>query len=271
MLKIFSLTCHDTTIEYDNRVIPLLRRMSHLTKLTLYLRVCDRDAFIDGIELYKNFLMYMPRIQSFIFYIATVNTLDGIARYLSDQDIQRTFMNIGLHEVTCFVNYFRTFKAICHAFSIPFIFTRLEKIANRFPSMIFSTVTYLKAYDVIPFQQEFFQRIVRAFPSLKEFCIMNYMPQTRTEHSLDAVVEYPHLLTLDVKCVHTDYIEQFLLETKATLPCLMELKVNYDQLRTVTRNFTNENTRRNCSKIKRLIIEETVVFPSEVSLYFPSL
>ena len=269
-MKVFSLTCYDTTIEYDNRVIPLFRRMPHLTELTLYLRVCDRNTFIDGIELYKNFLMYMPRLQSFTFYIATVNTLDGIDRYLSDEDIQRTFTDVGLYQVACFINYFRTFKAICHTFSIPFIFTRLEKIANRFPTMIFSTVTYLKAYDVIPFQHEFFQRIARAFPSLKEFCIMNYMPQTRSDLSADSVVEYPHLISLDVKCVHTDYIEQFLLKTKASLPCLIELKVNYDQLRSVTRDFTNENTRRNCSKIKRLIIEETVVFPTEVSLYFPS-
>ena len=245
--------------------------MSSLEKLTLYLRVCDRHTFIDGTDIYKNFLMYMPRVQSLIFYIATVNTLDGIARYFSDDDVQRTFINVGLPQVACLVNYFRTFKAICHTFSVPFAFDHLENIANRFPTMMFLHVTYLKAYDVVPFQHEFFHRIAQSFPALKEFCIMNYMPRTQMNDSSYSIIDYPRLTSLDVKCVHADYIEQFLLETKAFLPCLIELKVNYDQLRSVTHNFTNEKTRRNCSTIKRLIIEDALAFPAEVSVYFPSL
>jgi hypothetical protein len=247
--------------------------MLNLEKLTLYLRVCDRGTFIDGTHLYNDILMYIPRLNSFTFYICTVNTLDGFIHYLSNEDIQRTFTNIGYQQVTCIVNYFRTFKAICHTFSLPFTFNRFEKIANKFPSIAFHSVTYLKAYDVIPFQHEFFHRIARAFPSLKDFCIMNYMPQPQVVNKLQCtdIVEYPHLISLDVKCVHSDYIEQFLLETKAYLPCLTELKVNYDQLRTVTENFTREVTRQNCTKVKRLILEDTLVFPNEVNVYFPLL
>jgi hypothetical protein len=252
--------------------------MSCLEKLTLYLRVHNRGTFIDGTHLYNDILIYMPRLHSFIFYISTVNTLNGFAHYLSDEDVQRTFTNIGYQQVACIVNYFRTFKAICHIFSLPFTFDRLEKIANKFLPIIFNNVTYLKVYDVIPFKHEFFHRIVQAFPSLKSFCIMNYMPQPQTvektpcdNHQLYSIVEYPHVTSLDIKCVHIDYIEQFLFETKAYLPCLIELKVNYDQLRIVTENFTREITRRNCSKIKRLIIEDTLVFPDEVRVHFPLL
>jgi hypothetical protein len=252
--------------------------MSCLEKLTLYLRVRDRDTFIDGTHLYRDILMYMPRLYSFNFYIGTINTLDGFVHYLSDEDVQRTFRNIGYQQVTCIVNYFRTFKAICHTFSLPFAFHRFEKIANKFPAITFNNVTYLKAYDVVPFKHEFFHRIAQAFPSLKDFCIMNYMPQPQVVNKIQSddyesysMIEYSHLTSLDVKCVHTDYIEQFLLETKAYAPCLIELKVNYDQLRIVTENFTREATRRNCAKIKRLIIQDTLVFPNEVDVYFPSL
>jgi hypothetical protein len=252
-------------------VVPLLRRMLCLKRLTLYLRVRNRDTFIDGTQLNDDILIYMPRLYSFTFYVGTVNTLDGFPRYLSDEDVQRTFINIGYQQVACIVNYFRTFKAICHTFSLPFIFTRLEKIANRFPNIIFNHVTYLKAYDIIPFQHEFFHRIVHAFPSLKDFCIMNYMPQPQNDNQVYSVIEYSQLTSIDIKCAHTDYLEQFLLENKAYLPCLIELKVNYEQLRNVTQNFTRETTQRNCAKVKRLIMEDTLEFPNELNSYFSSL
>lgn len=277
-MKRFSLTCCDATTEYDSRIVPLLRRMSCLEKLTLYLCVHSRDTFIDGTHLYNDIFIYMPRLYSFIFYISTVNIPDSFTRYVTDEDVKRTFTNIGYQQVTCIVNYFRNFKAICHTFSHPFAFNHLEKIANKFPSLIFNTVTYLKVYDLIPFKHEFFHRIVQAFPSLNDFCIMNYMPQSTNisksqcdDHQLYSIIEYPHVTSLDIKCVHTDYIEQFLLETKAYLPCLIELKINYEQLRIVTENFTREETQRNCSKIKRLIIDDTLIFPNEVKIYFPSL
>jgi hypothetical protein len=66
-LKRFSLISCDITVEYDNRVVPLLRRMSNLERLTLYLRVRDRDTFIDGTHLYNDILIYMPRLYSLTF------------------------------------------------------------------------------------------------------------------------------------------------------------------------------------------------------------
>ena len=260
------------TTEYDNRMVPLLRRMLCLEQLTLYLRVRDRGTFIDGTQLYDDILIYMPRLYSLAFYVSTVNTPNAFARHLSDEDIQRTFTNIGYERVACIVNYFRTFKAICHTFSLPFTFTRLEKIANRFPTLVFNHVIYLKAYDVIPFQHEFFHRIALAFPLLKDLCIMNYMPQSQTTNNqLYSAIEYPHLTSLDFKCAHTDYLEQFLLDTKAYLPRLIQLKVHYEQLRYVTQDFLRETTRRNCVNVKRLIIDEILEFSNEVNIYFPSL
>ena len=67
--------------------------MSHLEKLTLYLRVENRDRFIDGTHLQDEILVHMPQLNSFIFYISTnVNTV-GLINHPTGEDIQRTFTN----------------------------------------------------------------------------------------------------------------------------------------------------------------------------------
>ncbi|CAF3860583.1 unnamed protein product [Rotaria sp. Silwood1] len=90
-------------------------------------------------------------------------------------------------------------------------------------------------------------------------------------NSTFSAIEYSHLTSLDIMRVYLDYIAQFLVETKAHLPRLTKLKVNYDQLKMITMNFTRDTTRRNCSKVKRLIVEESTVFSKDVYQYFPSL
>jgi len=67
------------------------------------------------------------------------------------------------------------------------------------------------------------------------------------------------------------YIEQFLLDTKTYAPRLREIEVFFDQLITVTENFTRDATRRNCVNIKRLVFERTIEYPEELYPYFPSL
>ena len=90
---------------YDSKILPLLRRMSYLEKLTLYLRIKDRDRFIDGTHLKNEILVNMPQLHSFTFYICTyVETVD-LSYKLSSEDIQQTLMNIGLQDVTSIVNY----------------------------------------------------------------------------------------------------------------------------------------------------------------------
>ncbi|CAF4436170.1 unnamed protein product, partial [Rotaria magnacalcarata] len=83
--------------------------------------------------------------------------------------------------------------------------------------------------------------------------------------------EYPHLTSLDVSHGHQDYLEQFLNETKAYVPCLTELKALYPNLKIVTNNFTREETRRNCAKVKQLIFFEQLDNVQDYYHYFPSL
>ncbi|CAF4001209.1 unnamed protein product [Rotaria sp. Silwood1] len=88
---------------------------------------------------------------------------------------------------------------------------------------------------------------------------------------LYSIIEYPNLTKLNIKFVDNYYIEQFLLDTKTHAPYLTEIEVFYDQLRTVTENFTRDATRHNCANIKRLIFEKIIAYPQELSLYFPSV
>ncbi|CAF4151053.1 unnamed protein product [Rotaria sordida] len=174
-LKCFSLTCYNLTNAYNNRVIPLFRRMINLEKLTLYIRLTDRPRFVDGTHPHKEILMHMSKLHTFIFYISTMIQINDLVPRLSDDDLEQTFKNIGYYQTSSTVNYCRRSKAISHVFSLPFAFDRLEMITNRFPTIIFHNVTYLMVFDKIQFKHESFIRIAKAFPLLKHFPIFNGM------------------------------------------------------------------------------------------------
>jgi hypothetical protein len=170
------------------------------------------------------------------------------------------------------------FEAICHIYSIPFTFTRLMKISNHFPNIVFNTVTHLLLSGIAPMTHAFFMRISQTFPILKCLVIQNGMVQSWNRNELksdknpfNSIVEYFHLISLDLLSAYTDYVVQFLLETRTYLPRLTELKVHYRDLALVTNNFTRDATRRNCSKVKPLIFEQKIYCSNDVYEYFPSL
>ncbi|CAF0902392.1 unnamed protein product [Adineta steineri] len=254
MERILLAVSYDVTMDYDDLVVPLLRRMTHLEKLTLYLRILHRNAFVDGTHLQNEILDYMPQLHTFKFYISTQEDIYSSFPHKSNSDIERKFTNIRYGQMASIIDSFRGGNAaICHIYSLPFTFSRLEMITTHFPMIVFDTVTYLSVYDIIPMEHEFFIRISQIFPILKYFSIENNRSLSfeRNEWEFDknascSIIEFPHLISLDVMCANIDYIAQFLLETKAHLPCLTELKVNYYQLQKVTMNFTRDTTRRSC-------------------------
>jgi len=248
--------------------------MSYLEKLTLYLRIEDRDRFIDGTHLQDEILIYMPQLHSFTFYICTYVNTAGLVHHISSEDIQRTFINIRQEHVASIVNYIDSEQIVCSIFSIPFIFDRLNDIGNIFPNIIFSYVRYLLVQDMLPFDRKFFIRVARAFPLLKTFRIVNIKSQElsnlKNSQSYE-IAEYPHLTYLDMFCANIDYLEQFLNEKVTYVPCLKKLKVVYNNLRIVTNNFTREETRRNCAKVTRLVIRTPLACSKDFYLYFPLL
>jgi len=259
--------------------LPLLRRMKHLEKLTLDLHIDKRSLFVDGTHINNEILVHMPQLHTFIFYISTEMNIDNLTNRKSISDIQQTFTNIKYGETDCIVDYFHQYQAICQVFSLPFTFTHMENISNRFPTIVFDTVTYLSVYDTIPMKHEFFMRISQAFTILKYLVVKNEMMQSldhnewkSDENSSYSVIEYSHLISLDVSRANLDYIVQFLLETKTHLPCLTTLKVDFDELTTATMDFTRDAMRRNCSKVKQLIPRMgRRCIPLGADRYFPAL
>ncbi len=91
------------------------------------------------------------------------------------------------------------------------------------------------------------------------------------ENQPNTIIEYSHLLSVDITDAHMDYMEQFLLETKTHLPRLIELKVDYKDLKTVTMNFKRDAMRHNFSKVKQLIVHEFTILSNNVYQYFALL
>ncbi|CAF4240045.1 unnamed protein product [Rotaria sordida] len=253
--------------------------MSCLEQLTLYIHVKGRNRVLDGTYVQRDILDYMPQLHSFTFYIGTYVDTIGLSYKLSNEDIRRTLTNIGQQHATSIVNYVSTDKAACSIFSLPFAFDYLEHLGNAFPNIVFTYVTYLLVEDDDPFKHEFFIRIARSFPLLKSLRIFNIespvlcdlMTFESGNSESHSIVEYPHLTSLDVRYGHRDYVEQFLNDTKTYAPCLTELGVVDIHLKTVTKNFTRDETRHNCVKIKRLFTLGSLDHSRDFCLYFPSL
>jgi hypothetical protein len=251
--------------------------MSHLEELTLNISIENRATFVDGTHIHNEILIHMPQLHTFIFHISTdVEIADGDHR-LSYDDIQQTFNKVGYQQVAGIIQY-GIHNGICHVFSLPFSFDRLERTGNTFPTIVFNYVTRLMAHDIVAFKHEFFIRVARSFPLLKNFEVVNFTSQFWDGEKMVfddtqsySVVEYPHLTSLDITAVDSDYVDQFLNMTKTYLPCLTTLKVDYNQLARETENFTREATRLNCAKVKWLVLEEPIVHSKDFDLYFPLL
>ncbi|CAF1508421.1 unnamed protein product [Adineta steineri] len=259
-LKCFSLTYEPLTNAYDNQIVPLLHRMRNLQDLTLYIRIDERNRLVDGIQLENDILIHLSKLQTFVFYICTFTSANHPVTPLSNNDIQRTFSNVKFGQIGCSMNYINESDIIYHVFSLPYIFKCIGFIGNSFTNTIFKNVRVLCIKDGIPFEHEFFVRLVRCFPLLESLIIVNFKAQStdpaKSEHDNTngsfEVVQYLHLTSVDFVQAHIDYVEQMLNESKTRLPRLTELMIGYDQLKTVTNNFTRDATRHNCINVEEL-------------------
>ncbi|CAF4770683.1 unnamed protein product [Rotaria sp. Silwood2] len=69
---------------------------------------------------------------------------------------------------------------------------------------------------------------------------------------------------------HDDYVEQFLLNTRTSLPNNVSLYINYKSLERVTHNFTRDATRINSTKINYLNLRaQNEYFNLSLKEYFP--
>jgi hypothetical protein len=272
-LKCFSLKTHWYTDCYNNRIVPLLRRMLNLEELTLFLSVIRNEStYIDGTQLYNDFLMYMPQLRKFNFSIHTNIRNNVIDIHLpSNNDILNSFIERGYQQVDSFADDELTDNmGYSHVYSLPYYFDNFLFMTSGFQGGMFNKVRWLVMYDIRPFDNELFKIISQDFPFLDSLSIINRVAQKNKQHS-STLITFPHLLELRLTMSHTDYAVQFLFDKNTSLPCLTYLNIEYRTLATVTEGFTNDAARRTCGQIKSLVIREIFVRPEKFFSYFTSL
>ncbi|CAM4813518.1 unnamed protein product [Rotaria magnacalcarata] len=285
-LKNFSLRSFPRTYFYDDLIIPLLRRMINLEELILNLSIIRVDSnYIDSLQLYDDILIYMPRLNKFIFSIDTSVVEKNIKIALSsNEDIQRSFIRREYGPVGSHVDIFSRengcrghmyslpyeFKSRCHIYSLPYQFKNYSYLNNDFQGGVFDNVQYLMMTDFRPFERNFFKIISQSFPLLQHLYIFNDEPQKDKQQST-TFITFSHLIYLYLDCAHVDYAEQFLSDKQCHLPCLLNLSISYESLAMATNNFTNDATRLTSSKLTSLRLKGPFVTPENFHLYFPSL
>ena len=253
--------------------------MSNLEDLTLYLYILGESTFISSTHLDDEILLQMSRLHTFTFYFATEHVMDrNTDIHMLNSNIQQSFINTKYGQVTSMVNQVGPRRWICHIYTLPFKFHLLQCVGKNVPNIVFNSVTHLKLWEHNEYRYEFFFRINRTFPFLQKLSIRNKKPpfwRFEDFHLRDrdwcSTIEYPHIISLNIKHVFIHYAEYFLDETKTHLPRLKELKITSYILKEVTQNFTRDRTRRNCSKVNRLIVEGEFICSKDVYNYFPSL
>ncbi|CAF3206673.1 unnamed protein product [Rotaria sp. Silwood2] len=272
-LKYFSFTACNYTTDYDDLIVPLLCRMINLEQLKLYLSVVRSDStYIDGTQLYEQFLIYMTQLKKFTFYITTIVSFRTVRLKLqSNEDIQRSFIGRGYQQVASYIHS-KTFSSNgkCHIYSLPYDFEYFVNLDNSFQGGMFHKVRQLKMNDVIPFENKLFKLTSQNFPFLEFLYISNDYSQKDNQHS-STLITFPYLKFLDLKWAHVDYTKLFLLKKNIRLPCLSNLSIEYKSLITITNNFTNDTTQFNFDKLKSLDVCESFVRPKNFHQYFPLL
>jgi hypothetical protein len=118
-LKCFSLISFKETIEYDTKIVPLLRQISKLEKLTLSLIVCRRVSFIDSNHLVNDILSKMSDLHTFFFNIITDKIIIDEEFLPTSDHILHPLIEKG-YNVGCYTDYCTINKGQCHIYSLPF-------------------------------------------------------------------------------------------------------------------------------------------------------
>ncbi|CAF4264189.1 unnamed protein product, partial [Rotaria sordida] len=193
-------------------------------------------------------------------------SFDNEIHFLSNKDIQDTFTDFKDYEVISSDDYFpNDGSSQSHIYTYPYTLRHYNNITNNFPRRLFNYVQVVTLFDERSFEHEFFMRLVQAFPCLKDLTITNSEPQKHKQYSNSndenqdfSIIEYPHLIYLNLFEIHDDYAEQFLLDTKTCFLNNICLPIDDDVIQRVTQNFTRDATRNNYSKVKTLYRYQSV-------------
>jgi len=283
-LKCFSLGSDLETRFYEELIVPFLRRMSNLEELFLNLflnrNIRLYKSFIDGNSLKNDIINHMPKLNKFAVSIhSNFRYINDSSHLPSNDDIQHTFKGLEDYQIISHIDYLPNRKiGQCHIYSNPYTMNYLYRLTNSFPGGLFRFVRKVSLVDERPFEHEFFIRIAQAFPFLKILIINNQSAQNQKQwqqsnenRSSLPVVGYPHLTILNLYVAHDDYIEQFLVHTKACLSNYIRLYIKYYLLQSLTNNFTRDATRIDCANVQYIYNIAQFDVPRHFHTYFPHI
>ena len=238
--------------------------------------------YIDGSRLNDDILIHMPRLKRLDFNITTFNSRrkHTLPIPVMVDGIEHVFYDGRSHPFIRYYDLFRSGRGECQIYSIPYLLTTFEDISNKFPGGSFPLVRKISVSEMYDsFEHDFFLRISCSFPFVTSLSIYNRIPQKNKRlDQLDPVdrrlspVQFTHLthLThLTMSHISIDYLEYFLIDINVQMPRLRNLSVDYNQLVTVTENFSRDATRRTCSNIKHLDFDTSMAHCQELYEYFP--
>ncbi|CAM4845161.1 unnamed protein product [Rotaria magnacalcarata] len=276
-LRIFSFCCKEKINNFDESIVPLLRRMLNLEELDLNIIVKCNENFIDGDTLKKDIIIYIPRLYKFTFNICSTIDHRNQTNFPLNKHIEKTFKYFSNNQIiTCIDHFQEEGYSQCHIYSYPYKLKVYNNITNNFLGGLFTTVTQVSLYDERPFEHEFFLQIQKSFPFMKELTIKNQKAQNNkqcikssNDNQILSIVEYHKLTRLDLTNTHGDYVELFLFDTKMSLPNNLHLCVDYQTLERVTYYFTRYITRNNCERLAALYCNPVDQINERVQKYFP--
>ncbi|CAF2072992.1 unnamed protein product [Rotaria magnacalcarata] len=288
-LKCFSLSCFETICCYDEVVLPLLYRMSNLETLNLSLSISVKQAFIGGYNLKNKIVNRMPRVNKFTFDIHSIMRIQNDIIIPINEDIRNTFNDFQYTQLICYMDHF-TDRKECrgHVYTYPSKMSYYQYISNQFPGGYYPHVRLVSLYDEYPFEHEFFLRIVQSFPFMERLVLSNIEPQQHKQSHKStnddchlSIAEYSHLIELDLERATDDYVEEFLSDRNYVEEFLSDRKTCFrknirlcvmtETLLRVTKHFTRDDTRMNCTKVGNLLLWSEWRSSKYFQEYFPSL
>ncbi|CAF5201183.1 unnamed protein product, partial [Rotaria magnacalcarata] len=105
-IKCFSVYCEQITNVYHEIIVPFLRRMSNLEKLSLNLDISVRNTFIDGNDLKQNIINHLSLLKRFEFHICSNIYNSNQIHLQSKEDIQHTFRDFKDDQVISYIDHF---------------------------------------------------------------------------------------------------------------------------------------------------------------------
>jgi hypothetical protein len=222
---------------------------------------------------------HMSRLNQFTFDIHSIMKMNNEIIFPSKEDIQKTFKDFQYAQVMSYIDHFRDKNEYqCHVYTYPSQMIYYQFLSNQFPGGYYPYVRVLSLYDEYPFEHQFFLQLVQSFPLIEKLTISNQERQRQRHKQFSkSIVEYSHLIDLDIRNVHEDYVEQFLCDTKTSFRKSIRLHIIGDTLLRVTKNLTRKDTRINCAKVDNLLMwdsrqhQQSWRSSKSFQEYFPSI